>query len=310
MGNLKLFKQKVLVIGANGLLGQKIVETFLDDFEVHGIGRKNKPSLEFDKFNYTVCDITNREQILELVRTFEPHFIVNSAAYTNVDGCEDEKEDCWKINVVGVENLANTAKRFGIHVVHISTDYVFDGVEGNYDEESRPKPLGYYGRTKLAAENALISSGIDCAIVRTMILFGMGIDLNHNFVTWIIEKLTNGESIKIVDDQFGHPTLVDDLAKAILKIVDLKKTGIYNIAGSECISRFELAQKIAKVFDLNSALIHSIKTKDLNQKAPRPLNSSFDLNKTLKELGFQLSDVEKGLQTLRQQLDNSKFLAS
>ena len=310
MGNLKLFKQKVLVIGANGLLGQKIVETFLDDFEVHGIGRKNKPSLEFDKFNYTVCDITNREQILELVRTFEPHFIVNSAAYTNVDGCEDEKEDCWKINVVGVENLANTAKRFGIHVVHISTDYVFDGVEGNYDEESRPKPLGYYGRTKLAAENALISSGIDCAIVRTMVLFGMGIDLNHNFVTWIIEKLTNGESIKIVDDQFGHPTLVDDLAKAILRIVDLKKTGIYNIAGSECISRFELAQKIAKVFDLNSALIHSIKTKDLNQKAPRPLNSSFDLNKTLKELGFQLSDVEKGLQTLRQQLDNSKLLAS
>ncbi|TDI85720.1 MAG: dTDP-4-dehydrorhamnose reductase [Caldithrix sp.] len=310
MGNLKLFKQKVLVIGANGLLGQKIVETFLDDFEVHGIGRKNKPSLEFDKFNYTVCDITNREQILELVRTFEPHFIVNSAAYTNVDGCEDEKEDCWKINVVGVENLANTAKRFGIHVVHISTDYVFDGVEGNYDEESRPKPLGYYGRTKLAAENALISSGIDCAIVRTMILFGMGIDLNHNFVTWIIEKLTNGESIKIVDDQFGHPTLVDDLAKAILKIVDLKKTGIYNIAGSECMSRFELAQKIAEVFDLNSSLIHSIKTKDLNQKAPRPLNSSFDLNKTLKELGFQLSDVEKGLQTLRQQLDNSKLLAS
>lgn len=310
MGNLKLFKQKVLVIGANGLLGQKIVETFLDDFEVHGIGRKNKPSLEFDKFNYTVCDITNREQILELVRTFEPHFIVNSAAYTNVDGCEDEKEDCWKINVVGVENLANTAKRFGIHVVHISTDYVFDGVEGNYDEESRPKPLGYYGRTKLAAENALISSGIDCAIVRTMVLFGMGIDLNHNFVTWTIEKLTKGESIEIVDDQFGHPTLVDDLAKAILKIVDLKKTGIYNIAGSECMSRFELAQKIAEVFDLNSALIHSIKTKDLNQKAPRPLNSSFDLNKTLKELGFQLSDVEKGLQTLRQQLDNSKLLAS
>lgn len=310
MGNLKLFKQKVLVIGANGLLGQKIVETFLDDFEVHGIGRKNKPSLEFDKFNYTVCDITNREQILELVRTFEPHFIVNSAAYTNVDGCEDEKEDCWKINVVGVENLAKAAKRFGIHVVHISTDYVFDGVEGNYDEESRPKPLGYYGRTKLAAENALISSGIDCAIVRTMVLFGMGIDLNHNFVTWIIEKLTNGESIKIVDDQFGHPTLVDDLAKAILKIVDLKKTGIYNIAGSECMSRFELAQKIAEVFDLNSALIHSIKTKDLNQKAPRPLNSSFDLNKTLKEIGFQLSDVEKGLQTLRQQLDNSKLLAS
>ncbi len=310
MGNLKLLKQKVLVIGANGLLGQKLVDTFLDDFEVHGIGRKNKPSLEFDNFNYTVCDITNREQILDLVRTFEPNFIVNSAAYTNVDGCEDEKEECWKINVVGVENLANVAKRFGIHVVHISTDYVFDGVEGNYDEESRPKPLGYYGRTKLASENVLISSGIDCAIVRTMVLYGIGMDLNHNFVTWIIEKLTNGESINIVDDQFGHPTLVDDLAKAILKIVDLKKTGVYNVAGSECMSRFELAQKIAEVFNLNFSLIHPIKTKDLNQKAPRPLNSSFDLNKTLKELGFQLSDVGKGLQTLRQQLDNSKLLAS
>jgi len=305
-----LLKQKVLVIGANGLLGQKLVDTFLDDFEVHGIGRKKKPSLEFDNFNYTVCDITNREQILDLVRTFEPNFIVNSAAYTNVDGCEDEKEECWKINVVGVENLANVAKRFGIHVVHISTDYVFDGVEGNYDEESRPKPLGYYGRTKLASENVLISSGIDCAIVRTMVLYGIGTDLNHNFVTWIIEKLTNGESINIVDDQFGHPTLVDDLAKAILKIVGLKKTGVYNVAGSECMSRFELAQKIAEVFNFNFSLIHPIKTKDLNQKAPRPLNSSFDLNKTLKELGFQLSDVGKGLQTLRQQLDNSKLLAS
>ena len=310
MENLKLLKQKVLVTGANGLLGQKIVEDFAEDFEICGIGRRAKPSLEVKNFNYVVCDITNREQILELVRTFEPNFIINCAAYTNVDGSEDEKEQCWKINVVGVENLTNVSKRFGIHVVHISTDYVFDGVEGNYDEESRPKPLGYYGRTKLASENALISSGIDCAIVRTMVLYGIGIDLNHNFVTWIIEKLTNGESINIVDDQFGHPTLVDDLAKAILKIVDLKKTGIYNVAGSECMSRFELAQKIAEVFNLNSSLIHPIKTKDLNQKAPRPLNSSFDLNKSLKELGFQLSDVEKGLQTLRQQLDNSKSLAS
>jgi len=310
METLKLLKQKVLVTGANGLLGQKIVEIFLDDFEVHGIGRRNKASLEFDDFNYTVCDITNREQILELVRIFEPNFIINSAAYTNVDGCESNREECWKINVVGVENLANVAKRFGIQVVHISTDYVFDGVDGNYDEESRPKPLGYYGRSKLASENALISSGIDCAIVRTMILYGTGINLNHNFVTWIIEKLTNGESIHIIDDQFGHPTFVDDLAKAIRKIVELKKTGIYNIAGSECLSRLELALKVAEVFNLDKSLIHLIKTKDLKQKAPRPLNSSFDLSKTLKELGFQLSDVQKGLQTLRQQLENSKLLAS
>ncbi len=310
MENLKLLKQKVLVTGANGLLGQKIVQTFLNDFEVLGIGRQKKPSLELSNYDYLLCDITNREQILELVRNFEPNFIVNAAAYTNVDGCEDDKEECWKINVVGVENLANMAKRFGIHVIHISTDYVFDGVEGSYDEESRPKPLGYYGRSKLASENALISSGIECAIVRTMVLYGTGRNLGNNFVTWVIEKLTNGETINVVDDQFGHPTLVDDLAKAIRKIVELKKTGIYNIAGSEYMNRFELALKVAEVFNLEPSLIHPVKTKDLNQKAPRPLNSSFDLNKTLKELGCQLSDVEKGLQTLRQQFDRPKLLAS
>ena len=310
MENLKLLKQKVLVTGANGLLGQKIVEAFVEDFEVCGIGRRTKPMLGLKSFNYVICNITNREQILELVRTFEPNFIINTAAYTNVDACEDEKEECWKINVVGVENLANIAKRFGIHVVHISTDYVFDGVDGNYDEESRPKPLGYYGRSKLASENALISSGIEYAIVRTMLLYGSGINLGHNFVTWVVEKLENGESINIVDDQFGHPTLADDLATAIRKIIKLKQTGIYNIAGSECLNRFEFALKVAEAFNLDTTLIHPIKTKDLNQKAPRPLNSSFNLNKTLKELGFQLSDVGTGLQILRQQIDNSKVFTS
>ena len=310
MENLKLLKQKVLVTGANGLLGQKIVEAFVEDFEVCGIGRRTKPMLGLKSFNYVICNITKREQILELARTFEPNFIINSAAYTNVDACEDEKEECWKINVVGVENLVNIAKRFGIHVVHISTDYVFDGVDGNYDEESRPKPLGYYGRSKLASENALIRSGIECAIVRTMLLYGSGINLGQNFVTWVVEKLKNGESINIVDDQFGHPTLADDLATAIRKIVELKQTGIYNIAGSECMNRFEFALKVAEAFNLDTTLIHPIKTKDLNQKAPRPLNSSFNLNKTLKELGFQLSDVGTGLQILRQQIDNSKVFAS
>lgn len=310
MRNLKLFKQKVLVTGANGLLGQKVVTTLLDDFELRGLGQEEKSSLDLKKFHYTPCDITARAELHELIRMFEPTFIINCAAFTNVDDCEDDKEQCWKVNVIGVENIAEIARRIGAFVVHISTDYVFDGTDGNYHEESRPKPLGYYGRSKLASENALISSGVEHAIARTMVLYGTGKYLRHNFVTWLIEKLRKGEIVKIVEDQFGHPTLVNDLALAIRKIIELKKTGVFHITGSECVNRYELALKVAKVFKLNSDLIYPIKTKDLNQKAPRPLNSSFDLSKCRSELGIEMSDVETGLAILKQQLRSSKSLFS
>ncbi|MFQ5648888.1 MAG: dTDP-4-dehydrorhamnose reductase [bacterium] len=304
MANLKLLKKKVLISGANGLLGQKLVETFQHDFEVHGLGIKPDSALQLDGYEYVQCDITRRKNVLALVKSLEPNYIINAAAYTNVDGSEEDKETCWKVNVTGVENLAYAARRMAAVLIHISTDYVFDGVDGNYNEESVPHPLGYYGRSKLAGENAVMLSGAEYAILRTMVLYGTGKNVKPNFATWLVGKLRAGERVTIVDDQYGHPTLADDLAFAVYKIVELKKTGLYHVTGSDCDTRYDFALKLADVFGFDKSLIARIKTKDLNQKAPRPLNCSFDLSKLYDEVGVKLGGIEEGLTKLKQQLDS------
>lgn len=302
MSNLKILKKKVLITGANGLLGQNVVAALLGDFEVHGCDIQKEPVLNFENYDYAVCDITNKRVVSDFIKEFQPNYIVNAAAFTNVDGCEDHKEDCWKVNVIGVENLAKAARKVNAFLVHISTDYVFDGVEGGYHENSQPNPLGYYGRSKLASENAIIKTGIDSAILRTMVLYGTGKNLRLNFATWLVEMLKNGKEVIIVDDQFGHPTIANDLAAAIKKIIELTKTGIFHVTGSECVSRYDFALKLADVFGFDSGLIKRIKTGDLNQKAPRPMNSSFVLDKMAQELGIEMSNVEQGIRALKRQL--------
>lgn len=306
MPKLKIVKNKVLVTGANGLLGQRLVAELHGDFEVYGIGRGSHAVAHYPHYTYSVCDITRRSDVVALVKKLEPHYIVNAAAYTNVDGCEDEKETCWKVNVNGVENLAQSARKVHATLIQVSSDYIFDGANGPYDEESKPKPLGYYGRAKLASENAVIAAGIEHAIVRTMVLYGAGEQVRPNFATWLIDKLSQGEHVNIVDDQYGHPTLVDDLARAIKKLIELNKRGIYHVVGSECLSRYDFALKLADVFDLDSNLISRIKTEELQQKAPRPLNSQFNIDKAKQELGIEMSDAETGLNILKRQLQKDR----
>jgi len=300
--NLNLYKKRVLITGANGLLGQKLVKTLLNDFEIYGIGNKKQPSLSLQNYRYEPCDISKRDKVRELVKSFEPHVIVNAAAFTDVDGSEDNKELCWRVNVIGVENLVYAARKVNAFMVHVSTDYVFDGSADIYHEDSKPSPLGFYGRAKLAGENALIASDLRWAIARTMVLYGTGINLGSNFAMWLIEKLSKNEAVTVVDDQFGHPTLADDLARAIRKIIELGSTGIFNVVGSEYINRYDFALKLADVFDYDKKLIRPIKTEDLQQKAPRPLKSRFALDKVEKELEIQMSNTEAGLRILKQQL--------
>lgn len=308
MANLKLLNNKILITGSNGLLGQKLVKTFIDDYEIMGCGLKKSPCIKIDKFQYTPCDITKRKEIQNLIRTFNPNFIINTASYTNVDGCEEEKELCWKVNVSGVENIVQVARRVDAFLIHISSDYVFDGIKGNYTEESKPNPLGFYGRSKLASENVVIIGGIEYAIVRTMVLYGTGKNIRLNFATWLVEKLLKGEPVSIVDDQFGHPTLADDLAQAIRKIVELKITGVFHIVGSDYIDRYHFALKLAELFNFDKNLIRPIKSVELKQKAPRPLNSSFIMDKAKKELNIKMRGVEEGLKILKYQLETSSAL--
>jgi dTDP-4-dehydrorhamnose reductase len=296
---MQLLRNRVLITGANGLLGQQLISVFRGDYEVHALGLQAQPRLSAGNFQYHQGDITDRALLRELNQKIVPKFIINAAAFTDVDGSETQRELCWKVNVTGVENLVYAAQKVHARLIHVSTDYVFDGKAGPYREEHQPNPLGFYARAKLAGENALLNGKAVFAIARTMVLYGSGCEIRPNFVTWLLAQLRGGKTVRIVDDQFGNPTLASELAQALRVLAESGRHGIYHISGSEMIARYEFAVKIAEVFNHDTALIQPIKTSDLKQAAPRPLRSGFDISKAVRELNVKMSDVVGGLQKFK-----------
>ena len=295
--------KKILITGANGLLGQKVTEIFAHESGHTLFLTDLQENAESPHgMEYFPMDITIKEDVKNNIKKYSPDYIINTAAYTNVDGCETEKELSWRVNVDAVKNFIIASRINDCKILHISTDYVFDGKTGNYDENSKPNPLSFYGKSKLASENALISSGIKFIVVRTMIIYGTAKNVRPNFALWLIDMLDRGEPVKIVDDQFGMPTISDDLGWGILKLIDQDKNGFYHICGREYLSRYEFAVKLANIFDFDENLVIPIKTTDLNQAAPRPMKSSFIFLKAETELSIKLLNVTEGLVYLKTQL--------
>ncbi|NOY78734.1 MAG: dTDP-4-dehydrorhamnose reductase [Calditrichaeota bacterium] len=298
-------KNRYLIVGCNGLLGQKIVREISkqsSDSEI--LGTSIEPSVLFStRISYQRIDITKIDSVHRVVREFRPTVIVNAAAYTNVDRAEIDQDLCWEINVIGVENLALEAKAVGAMLYHVSTDYVFSGENGPYRETDTPDPRGFYARSKLAAEWAIEESGAAYFIGRTSTLFGAGENIRPNFVLWLISALKKNQEVTIVDDQIGNPTLADNLAEAFRVAIEKKATGLFHLAGRESIDRYSFALKIARIFNLNQSLIHRGKTSDLKQLAPRPMNAALSVEKAQKELGVYLMSVEEELLELKKQLD-------
>ena len=294
----------VMILGANGLLGQKLTE-FLTRGTTSRLvlaGRSPAPRVQVPDTTYVQLDITRKQDVRKAVAEHKPAVIINAAAITNVDACETERESAWKVNVTGVEYVIEAAKKTGSRVIHLSTDYIFDGKHGPYTENDKPDPVNYYGRAKLASENQLRASGMRFLIVRTMVLYGIAAEVKSNFALWLIRSLEERKPVRIVEDQFGNPTLVDDLAHGIISAMELDKTGTYHIAGRDIISRYSFAVKLAEVFGLEKELITPIKTSELSQPAPRPLKSGLVTLKAEVELGYRPSTVEEGLTVLKGQL--------
>lgn len=296
---------RIMITGCHGLLGQSVLKMFLKstDSEILATAKDARTFLDFGGFDYTMLDITSRSDVKNLVVYFRPDVIINTAAYTNVDGCETNRELAWRVNVEGVRNLVNSARRVDAKLIHISTDYIFDGKNGPYTEDAIPNPINYYGRTKLASENEIKIGGIRFAILRTNVLYGVGKNVKSNFALWLYQKLSNRESIKVVTDQIGNPTYVDDLAFAILKIVEFDKEGIYNVGGKDFVDRYTFAVKLAEIFGFDRELITPVKTSELNQIAPRPLKSGLVTLKAESELGLKPYGVEDGIREFKAKLN-------
>jgi dTDP-4-dehydrorhamnose reductase len=303
--------KRVLITGSNGLLGQKIVELLSNspNYTMMHVGKQESSVFPEESFQYRRVDVAHKQEIQHVIDEFEPDTIINTAAITNVDLCETDRQAAWKANVVGVENLCHAAKLVGAKLIQISTDYVFDGKNGPYNELDRPNPLSYYGRTKLASENIILSSGISSAILRTMVLYGIGVNVKLNFALWLLKELSHDRPVRVVDDQIGNPTLADDLAFAILKIIELDRKGVYHVAGPDLVSRYDFALTLARVFNFNKKFISPIQTSSLKQPAPRPLKSGFVTLKAQTDLNIKPVGMEQGLTMLKNQLNsNLKYL--
>jgi len=297
--------KKIVITGSNGLLGQTLVNLLMkapENYSVFGLS-KGDNRMNRNDFLYYDIDITNYSQLEECITYIQPSFIINTAAMTNVDTCELKPEECNNLNIEAVKYLTQICTKLNIHFIQISTDFIFDGSKGIYKETDLPNPLSIYGHSKLKAENIVKNSGVIFSILRTILVYGKGVNLKrNNIVLWVKDMLENSKEITIVDDQYRMPTYVEDLAMACKLIVDKNISGVYHISSNELLSVFEIANQIADVFGLNKKLIKPISSKTLNQKAIRPQKTGFDLSKTIKELDFQPTSFLLGLKRFKQTL--------
>ena len=284
------------------MLGQRLTESFTTSGNIELLSVSIEDESAIPGIDYKKLDIIQKHKVREVILDFFPDFIINAAAFTNVDKSETEKETAWKINVNGVENIAFYSWTIDAHLIHISTDYIFDGKNGPYSENDKPNPIGYYGRTKLASENSIRISGTKNTIIRTNILYGPAKYGRPDFVKWIVNSLRDNKVIRIVADQIGNPTYIDDLVASINKIIELKKEGVYNIGGREMISRYDFTLRIADYFGLDKSLIEKIITKDLNQPAPRPLKSGLITLKAETELEYKPHTIEETFELMKKEL--------
>jgi dTDP-4-dehydrorhamnose reductase len=220
---------------------------------------------------------------------------------TDVDGCEREPDQAWQVNVEGSRYVAAAAAEIGAHVVFVSTDYVYSGERGPYRETDAPDPRSVYGKTKLAAEQAILELCPTAAIARTSTLYGYATGVRANFVTWLVGQLEAGKEVTVVTDQISSPTLAENLAEMLLALAIKRASGIFHCVGADWMPRFDFACAVADVFDLDRYLIRPGRTVDLHQLAPRPAHSGLFVDK-IRELDVDPLPVREALRDLRRQM--------
>ncbi len=289
---------KVLVIGASGLLGSKAIDLGKDNYQMFGTYSKHPIKGQ----NFFPLDVTKRQDVFKLIEKIKPNLVIDTHALNNVDYCEIHPEEAWLINVEGTKNVAEASKRSAAKYAFVSTDYVFDGKKLEYTEKDKPNPLSYYAKTKWAAELILEALDINYIVARTAVLYGIGGMGKLPFVLWLVDKLRKGESVNIVTDQYNNPTLVDNLAKILFRLFELDVRGLFHVTGKDCMSRYDFSRSIAKAFNLSNKLINTTTTPQLNQIAKRPDKVNMNTNKVERVTGMKTLTVKEGLKELKQQM--------
>lgn len=299
---------KILITGANGLLGQKLVSLLQQEENIELLATSRGESrLPESNINYKSLDIENKEKVAEVVSSFGPDAIIHTAAMTNVDTCEQNREACWKANVTAVENLVAAAEDNNSFFIHLSTDFIFSGEDGPYSEDAEASPVNYYGESKLASEEVVKRCKAPWAIVRTVLVYGITPGMSRsNIILWVKEGLEGGKTLQIVDDQLRSPTLAEDLAAGCLLVARQKAEGIWHISGKEMLTPYDMAIKTADFFNLDKSLINKTDSTRFTQPAKRPPKTGFIIDKATEQLGYRPHSFEEGIALLAEQLTDIK----
>ncbi len=298
---------KILITGANGLLGQKLVHLIELDESLQLIATAQRPLVvPLKRGTFATLNITDREQVNQVIATTLPDAVIHTAAMTNVDQCETQKESCWLNNVTAVQYLVNACNQHNTHLIHLSTDFIFEGNEGPLDENAIPNPVNFYGESKLEAERIIQKNSRSWCILRTVLVYGVTADMSRsNIILWVKKSLEEGKTIQVVDDQFRTPTLAEDLAQGCLLAARKLATGVYNISGKDFLSPYEMAMMTADYFKLDKSLIQRTDSTKFKQPARRPLRTGFIIDKARKELRYSPHSFMEGISILAAQISNT-----
>jgi dTDP-4-dehydrorhamnose reductase len=287
---------KLLVTGAHGLLGRALLQTdWGADVELTGCGRNGEPVGDVPCH---AIDLNDADAVVDLWQQVRPDRVIHTAALTNVDRCETEPELARRVNQEIVAHVVAASVETGAGVAHLSTDYVFDGRQGPYSEQDKPQPLSVYGRTKLESERIVLDAAVDGLVVRTLWLYGHLHAVRPNLVTWPLGALARGESISIVGDQWGNPTYVHDLARALVELSRQRVSGLFHMGGTTFLTREELVRQVAAHFQLDASGIETVTTAVAGQAAPRPLRSGLSTDTIEALLGWTPVSLTAGLERM------------
>jgi dTDP-4-dehydrorhamnose reductase len=297
---------RLLITGASGLLGHKVGQLALKEgHEVYSLFKEHPVNLGIA----VRLDLANGDEVADVIGRLKPEAVIHTAAYTNVDGCESDKELAWKVNAEATKHIARASTNINAHLTYVSTDYVFDGEKGLYSEEDQPNPISYYGYTKLKGEEFVKEQAEGWCIARTSVIYGWKQTEKLNFATWLITSLNQGKEIKVVTDQFVSPTLNANLAEMILEIAERRPTGTLHTAGATRVSRLEFALRLAEVFNLNRHLIEPAKMNEMPWSAKRPKDSSLNVSKAKVFLNAKPLELDEALEIMKTEANVKASLA-
>ena len=293
---------RITVTGANGLVGSRLCRLLvIHGHAVTAVARGERRTV--GDWTYVSCDLADAESVSRALADARPEVVVHTASMTEVDACERDPDQAWAANTLAAAHVARHARAAGAHLVHVSTDYVFDGQDGPYDEEARPNPSGVYARTKWLGEECVRLLAGSWAIARTAVVYGYPPSQRPNFGSWLLGTLRAGKTARLFVDQYVSPSLALNVAEQLTELAERRLSGVWNVAGAEVVNRMQFGEALVDVFGLDRRLLVPSTLAEAGMASPRPPRSGLRVDKALGALQARPLGLRASLEQFRAEVE-------